>query len=131
MSGDQVIDALREQGRETRQQLAQLREAMTVMAKSVSDLTTTLARVEERHARQDDILRRLGKQTDDHEQRLRQLEKVSDPEKFYLLEQRVDSLEDSKSRASGAWRTLTVIGGVAAAIATLLLSLLNLTGVPK
>lgn len=95
---------------ENRQQLSELRESTSEMAKAVSSLTTTIARVEERHASQDDGLKRVGKQVDDHETRIREI-------------------ENNKQAIKGGWKVVaaivitavTVITAVGAAILPIVL----------
>lgn len=76
------IEAIRQelqaQRAEVNSQLGSMGQSMTKMADSVSDLAVTLSRVEERHARHDDAVKRIGRHVDDHEDRLRTLERRGD-----------------------------------------------------
>ena len=85
--------------KENRAQLSELRESTSEIAKGLSTLATTIAKVEERHARHDDGMKRMGKQVDDHETRIR-------------------VLENNKSAIKGGWKTLTVIGGTVLGLIT-------------
>lgn len=123
---DPVTDALKEQFHQTHRQLSTLSEAVTAMANSISDLTTQLARVEERHAAQDELVRRIGRETNDHEQRIRGLERAVDPEKvadneraIKDLDTRTRQLENTKQQAAGGWRTIAIIASTFAAAATI------------
>lgn len=107
-----ITKVLENHQEENRQQLSELRESTTAVARAVSGLATTIARVEERHARQDDGLKRIGKQVDDHEGRLREL--ADD----------VTALQGDRRALAGGWKVIAVIGGVVAAAATLLAAVL-------
>ncbi len=115
---DPVIDALKLQGEQTHRQLSTLNEAVTGMANSISDLTTQLARVEERHIAQDELVRRIGRESNDHEQRLRVLEKAVDPEQVQANDERITELERVRYSAGGSWKALVVVGVVVAALVT-------------
>lgn len=115
---------------ETRQQFTQLRESTATMAKAVADLTTTIARVEERHASHDDGLKRIGNRVDDHEKRTRKLEQshVSRAEHEKLIEH-VNEVRDQSlvrdASLSTSWKTITSIGCVAAFVLTLVFNLIS------
>lgn len=128
MSDSAVIEALKEQGRETRQRLDTLSGAMTEMAKAVSALTTTIARVEERHEAQGELVRRIGSESNDHEQRLRVLEKSVDPEQVQINDKRITELERVRYSAGGSWKALVTVGVVAAALVTAASQLIPLIG---
>lgn len=130
MSDTAVIAALTQQGTETRQQMDTLSNAMTEMARSVSMLTTTLARIEERHAAQDGLIRRIGHEKNDHEQRLRVVEKAVDPEQVKKNDQRITELERVHYSAGGSWKALVVVSVVAAASVTAASQLIPLIGGP-
>lgn len=72
-----ILNLLQQQRSETNQQFASLRESNEVIAKAVATLTTTIARVEERHSGHDVGMKRMGKQLDDHENRMRAVESKS------------------------------------------------------
>lgn len=118
MSDSAVIETLKEQGKETRQRLDTLSGAMTEMAKAVSALTTTIARVEERHEAQGELVRRIGRESNDHEQRLRVLEKAVDPEQVKKNDQRIGELERVRYSAAGSWKTLAAVGGIVGIVVT-------------
>ena len=115
---------------ETRQQFTQLRESTATMAKAVADLTTTIARVEERHASHDDGLKRIGNRVDDHEKRTSKLEQshVSRAEHEKLIEH-VNEVRDQSlvrdASLSTSWKTITSIGCVAAFVLTLVFNLIS------
>ncbi|QUX96633.1 hypothetical protein C0J08_15030 [Marinomonas sp. CT5] len=96
-----LLRELQEQRKVSSTQHSELRAAVTNMAKSVSELTVVVARSEERHLRQDDGLKRIGKQVDDHESRLRLVETVSLTQKGYI---------------SGGWKVVTVAATIIAAV---------------
>lgn len=97
---ENIMKAFSDHRREMRGDIGELRQATTDMAKAVADLTTTVARVEERHAKHDDGLRRVGRIIDDHEKRIRDLESTSWTRGASII---------------GGWKVLTIIGGLAVA----------------
>lgn len=99
-----IASALQDYQEENRQQLSELRKSTTAMATAVADLNTTIARVEERHAHQDDGMKRIGKQLDDHENRLRKLE---------------GSQAGARMAFLGGWKVLVTIGGVMSLVAAI------------
>ncbi|MCV6587565.1 MAG: hypothetical protein OIF57_00860 [Marinobacterium sp.] len=122
MNDSAVIEALKDQSKETRERLDRLSGAMAEMAKAVSALTTTITRVEERHVAQDELVHRIGSESNDHEQRLRVVEKTIDPARvkenqtaITRLTERVIVLERAKDQAAGGWKTIAVIASVAGA----------------
>lgn len=74
------------------------------MAKSVSELTVVVARSEERHIRQDDGLKRIGKQVDDHEIRIRTVESNGSTQRGYV---------------SGGWKVATVVAAIVSCAVTI------------
>lgn len=88
-----------EQRIETKEQFSEQRKATTELVKSVSELSSIIARSEERHLRHDDGMRRIGRVVDDHEERLR-------------------SVEKHVSKAFGGWKVLTIVGSLLAAVIT-------------
>lgn len=75
MSGEApVLELLQQQRNENNRQFAALRKSNQVVAEAVATLTTTIARVEERHHGQDAGMKRIGTQVDDHEGRMRVVE---------------------------------------------------------
>lgn len=90
-----IIKSLAEHRRETHADLSGLRNAISEMAAAVARLTTTVARVEERHARQDDGIKRLGAHVDDHEVRIRTMERAN---------------SRWSGQIGGGWKVFTVIG---------------------
>lgn len=61
---------------EVRQQFTQLTESTNKMAESVAELTSLVARIEERNINHVDGMKRIGKVLDDHETRIRSNEKA-------------------------------------------------------
>ncbi|SHG33633.1 hypothetical protein SAMN02745753_03719 [Marinomonas polaris DSM 16579] len=102
-SNDLLVQELREHRKVSSAQHSELRTAVVDMAKSVSELTVVVARSEERHLRQDDGLRRIGKQVDDHELRIRTVETVSLTQKGYV---------------SGGWKVATVVAAIVSCAVT-------------
>jgi hypothetical protein len=98
-----LLRELQEQRKVSSAQHSELRTAVIDMAKSVSELTVVVARSEERHIRQDDGLKRMGKQFDDHEARLRVVETVSLTQKGYV---------------TGGWKVVTVVAAVVSCVVT-------------
>ncbi len=96
-SNDLLVQELREHRKVSSAQHSELRTAVVDMAKSVSELTVVVARSEERHLRQDDGLRRIGKQVDDHELRIRTVETNGSTQRGYV---------------SGGWKVATVVATV-------------------
>lgn len=125
MSDSSAIAALTEQGKQTQRELAGLSQATTMMAQSISELTTMLARVEERHSSQDEMVRRIGKESDDHETRIRALEKVTNPEQVAKNDERITQLEQSRDKIAGGWKALSLVAGGAAGATALVLNLLK------
>jgi len=118
MSESAVIEALKLQGEQTHRQLGTLSEAVTEMANSVGALTTQLARVEERHAAQDDMVRRIGSESKDHENRIRELEKAVDPEQVADNDERIGDLESLRDRFFGSCKAGAYFAIVIAALIT-------------
>ena len=96
-SNDPLLHALDQQREESREQFAELRKATAELTKSVSSFGALVARSEERHIRQDDGLKRMGKQLDDHEQRIRNVESNGLVQRGYV---------------SGGWKAVTVIAAI-------------------
>ncbi|MAF34300.1 hypothetical protein CMO91_00470 [Candidatus Woesearchaeota archaeon] len=87
-----------------REQFSALTTALNKMASSVSELSTLVARSEERHLRHDDGMRRMVKQLDDHEARIRQNESYK--------------LEQAGSFKAG-WKVITVAASASAFVASI------------
>tara|TARA_R110001606_G_scaffold71219_1_gene162915 strand:- start:10233 stop:10562 length:330 start_codon:yes stop_codon:yes gene_type:complete len=85
---------------ENKEQFAEQRRATTELVKSVSELSSILARSEERHLRHDDGVKRIGRVLDDHEDRIR-------------------IVESRSSKAFGGWKALTIVGSCAVAVITI------------
>lgn len=78
MSGDaNVIEILEQHRKENLVQFQRIEGVMTKLADAMTQQALSTTRMEERHERQDDALRRMGKQLDDHEIRIRSMEKVA------------------------------------------------------
>jgi hypothetical protein len=98
-----LVQELREQRKVSSAQHSELRTAVVDMAKSVSELTVVVARSEERHLRQDDGLKRIGKQVDDHEIRIRTVETNGFTQRGYV---------------SGGWKVATVVAAIVSCAVT-------------
>lgn len=103
-SNDPLLHALEQQREESREQFSELRTATAELTKSVSSFGALVARSEERHLRQDDGLKRMGKQLDDHESRIRLVETDSITQKSYAI---------------GGWKVATVVAAVISAAVTI------------
>ncbi|SBS29064.1 hypothetical protein MSP8886_01423 [Marinomonas spartinae] len=88
---------------ENKEQFAEQRRAITELVKSVSELSSILARSEERHLRHDDGVRRHDNVLDDHEIRIRRVEVKT-------------------TTATGSWKTITFLGSFVAAVITIALN---------
>lgn|GEM_PF-4506957 len=113
-----MSDTLTTEMHQTRVEVSAMRRSLDELARSVSQLATATARYEERHASLDEMARRIGKQTDALDSRVREFEKVFNPEKvagnetaIRDLDVRVESLEAVRLQAAGGWKTI----GIAAA----------------
>jgi len=114
---DLILQALKEHREETRQDLHELRGATVKIADAAADMGKTMARSEERHAQHEDAMKRIGRNLDDHEERIRVLEL----EKPAISECRrhaneIDEIKNqlitSRGRVVGAWKVITVIGSL-------------------
>lgn len=92
-----LLRELQEQRKVSSNQHSELRTAVIDMAKSVSELTVVVARSEERHIRQDDGLKRIGKQVDDHEVRIRATERQTTSDSGFV---------------KGSWKVATVVAAI-------------------
>ncbi|MEL0623836.1 hypothetical protein V6238_12110 [Marinomonas arenicola] len=88
---------------EFKEQFAEQRRAMTKLVDSISELSSVLARSEERHLRHDDGVKRIGRVLDDHEIRIRKN-------------------ESTNVTAVGGWKAITFIGSFVAAVITIALN---------
>jgi len=119
---DVILQALKEHREETRQDLHELRQATVKVADAAAEMGKTMARSEERHASHEDAMKRIGRNLDDHEVRLRSLEADRvDPEE---VKRQADDMQQIKTqlvtgRASlfSGWKVLTVVAALAAGAA--------------
>lgn len=123
--------AIKETRDEAREQSHELRESISTMAQAVADMTTTIARVEERHASHDDGLRRVGKQVDDQEKRIRVLEKDHVSQKrAFMLEQDLKNTNEQVAlrgaKLATSWKAITVFGAAVVAVTGLAYGAVNL-----
>lgn len=88
---------------EFKEQFAEQRRAMTKLVDSISELSSVLARSEERHLRHDDGVKRIGRVLDDHEVRIRRN-------------------ESRNITVVGSWKALTVVGSFVVAAITVALN---------
>ena len=134
---DLILQALKEHREETRQDLHELRTATVKVADAAADMGKTMARSEERHTQHEDAMKRIGRNLDDHEDRIRFLE-GSHPELAKAAEVRRQAEEiqnirnqqlASKGTVAGGWKVLTVIGTLILGAATLIGLLIRIKGV--
>lgn len=86
---------------EMRQQFTQLTAATNEIASSVSKMTALVARIEERNVSHDDGMRRLGKHIDDHEERIRTVERSALTQTSYM---------------AGTWKVVTIVAAVVSVV---------------
>lgn len=114
---DLILQALKEHREETRQDLHELRGATVKIADAAADMGKTMARSEERHAKHEDAMKRIGRSLDDHEERIRALE--SDQPGLAVCRKHADEIDEIKSEllsrhssVTAGWKVLTVLGGM-------------------
>ncbi len=130
---DLILQALKEHREETRQDLHELRAATVKVADAAAEMGKTMARSEERHAQHEDAVKRMGRELDDHEQRIRDLEASQpDGEALRVTAEKVESIRDqlltSRGNVSGGWKVLTILGALCvgmAGIATALIQVVS------
>lgn len=76
MSDHATAQAIRETQKENKEHFDSLRDHLGKLTDGLAVLTTSLARVEERHSSHDQGMKRMGRELDDHEDRIRILEKL-------------------------------------------------------
>lgn len=118
-----ILQALKEHREETRQDLHELRAATVKVADAAAEMGKTMARSEERHAQHEDAVKRMGRQLDDHEQRLREVESTQpDQETIRQTAQKVEKIRDQlitgRSSIAGGWKVLTFVGALLVGCAT-------------
>lgn len=94
---DAILQVLKDQREETRQDMHELRGAVVKIADAAADMGKTMARSEQRHSSNEESVKRLVRSVDDHETRLRSAE----------IKQR-----SGQSSNAGGWKVLTVIGAL-------------------
>ena len=114
---DLILQALKEHREETRQDLHELRTATAKVADAAADMGKTMARSEERHAQHEDAMKRIGRNLDDHEDRIRALEsdQPAIPEcrrHAAEIDEIKNQLLTSKGHVAGGWRVITVLGSL-------------------
>lgn len=112
-----ILQALKEHREETRQDMHELRQATVKIADAAADMGKTMARSEERHAKHEDAVKRMGRQMDDHETRIRVLENTSpSAEKVRQHAEDIETIKTQltagKSSVSGGWKVLTILGAL-------------------
>lgn len=125
----EILNALKEHREETRQDMHELRQAVVKIADAASDMGKTMARSEERHVQHEDANRRINRNIEDHETRIRVIE--SEMPEIERVKQHSKDLSELKvqmltgqSSIKGGWKVVTVMGGLflgAVALASLLL----------
>lgn len=123
-----ILQALKDHREETRQDMHELRQATVKIADAAADMGKTMARSEERHAKHEDAVKRMGRQLDDHEGRIRLIESTSvSAEKVRVQAEEIETIKTQltagKSSVSGGWKVLTIIGGLLLGAAALISSL--------
>jgi len=131
---DLILQALKEHREETRQDLHELRTATVKVADAAADMGKTMARSEERHAQHEDAMKRIGRNLDDHEDRIRALESdqpaISECRRHAAeIDEIKNQLITSKGTVTGGWKVLTVIGTLILGAATLIGLLIRIKGV--
>lgn len=124
-----ILKALHDHREETRQDMHRLHDAVVKIADAASDMGKTMARSEERHVQHEDANRRINRNLEDHETRIRgieseipEIERVKHHAKE-LGELKIQMLTGNSS-IKGGWKVLTVLGALfvgAVAAASLLL----------
>jgi len=114
---DLILQALKEHREETRQDLHELRTATAKVADAAADMGKTMARSEERHAQHEDAMKRIGRNLDDHEDRIRALESdqpaISECRRHAAeIDEIKNQLLTSKGHVAGGWRVITVLGSL-------------------
>lgn len=72
----EVLRQLAEHRSETREDMKELRHATTKMADALSEMSQTMVRSEERHSAHEHTMTRIGGVLDDHEGRLKMIERT-------------------------------------------------------
>lgn len=124
----EILNALKEHREETRQDMHELRQAVVKIADAASDMGKTMARSEQRHIQHDEANKRIVRNIEDHEARIRVTESYI-PE-IENLKSRTKEISDLKlqlttgsSSVKGGWKVLTVMGALflgAVALASLI-----------
>lgn len=70
-----LIQILEDHRKENKAEFSRLGDALTKLSDATADLAQATVKMEARHERHDDAMRRMGKQLDDHEGRIRIIEK--------------------------------------------------------
>jgi septal ring factor EnvC (AmiA/AmiB activator) len=127
---DLILQALKEHREETRQDLHELRAATVKVADAAAEMGKAMARSEERHAQHEDAVKRMGRELDDHEQRIRDLEASQpDGEVIRATAEKVESIRDqlltSRGNVSGGWKVLTILGALCVGIAGIATALIQ------
>lgn len=104
----QILRALDEHRAETRADMKELRSALSTMAEAMAEMGRTMARSEERHASHESGMHRIGHQIDDHEARLRYIERHrTDPEQCRRHQEKLEAisrqLNTNTIRLSTGW----------------------------
>lgn len=120
----EILNALKEHREETRQDMHELRQAVVKIADAASEMGKTMARSEERHSGHEEATKRMSRCIDDHEDRLRVIEKER-PSRERCKAQSAElsdikmQLAQGKTSISAGWKVITVIGALVIGAATL------------
>lgn len=104
---DTILETINQHRAENRSEFDRLSEALMELSRATTAMATAASRMQERHERHDDAMRVVNKQVEDHETRLRLLERV---------------VTNSIASAHGGWRTITIAASVGAFLVYVILS---------
>lgn len=105
-----ILQALKDHREETRQDMHELRGAVVKIADAAADMGKTMARSEERHSNNEEVVKRLARSVDDHEIRIRGTE---------------IKLRTRQGSIAGGWKVVTVMGSLLLGSATVIAVLIN------
>lgn len=113
---------------EVRSDIKELRDAVVKVADAAAEMGKTMAASEARHMQHEDASKRMGRQLDDHESRIRAIESdrpaLSECRKrAEQIEQIRDQLLTGKGSVMGGWKVLTIVGALLLGTATLAVSI--------
>jgi septal ring factor EnvC (AmiA/AmiB activator) len=115
---------------EVRSDIKELRDAVVKVADAAAEMGKTMAASEARHMQHEDASKRMGRQLDDHESRIRLLEHdrpdISECRKHAeQIEKIRDQLTASRGSVTGGWKVLTVMGALIVGIVSVATALIK------